>query len=337
VEFLRGGIIDMNRHDTEALARPIVGGLVILVTLLLLIGAAIRDPTPHDVPVGLVGPAQAIEPLAQGFGQNAPGAFAFTTYDSEAAARSAIDHREVVGALVVGQAGPTLVVASAAGEAIAGGVTAAFTQAFAAQGVTLTVEQVHAFPSGDAHGIVLFFLVLATLAASVLAGAAAGLGAGSGRWTRTTTVLATFAILAGIVGPATAAWLVGGYGDGIWGLMGIAAVLAFAVSTVIAGAARWLGAAGVGLTALVVVLLGLVSSGGPLGSQLLPDAYRLVAPWLPVLPAYDAMRGALAFGGAGVLMPALVLVAWAAVGVVALALPRPAGRAASAQPAAITA
>jgi hypothetical protein len=319
----------MNRHDMETLARPIAGGLVILVTLLLLIGAAIRDPRPHDIPVGLAGPAQAIDPLAQAFGQNAPGAFAFTTYDSEAAARSAIDNREVVGALVVGQAGPRLIVASATGEAIAGGVTAAFTQAFAAQGVTLTVEQVHVFPSGDAHGIVLFFLVLATLISSVIAGAAAGLGAGSGSRWRTTAVLATFAILAGLIGPATGAWLVGGYGDGIWGLMGIAALLSFAVGTVVAAAARWMGAAGVGLTALVVVLVGLVSSGGPLGSQLLPDAYRLVAPWLPVLPAYDAMRGALAFAGVGIALPALVLGAWAALGVVGLVLPRGAARSAS--------
>ena len=248
----------MNRHEMEALARPIVGGLVILVTLLLLIGAAIRDPRPHDVAVGLTGPAQAIEPVAQAFGQNAPGAFAFTTYETEAAARSAIDNREIAGALIVGQAGPKLVVAAAAGEAIAGGVTAAFTQAFAAQGVTMSVEQVHVFPTGDAHGIVLFFLLLATLISSVVAGAAAGLGAGGGRWPRTTGVLATFAILAGLVGPATAAWLVGGYGDGLWGLMGVVALLAFAISAVVAGAARWMGQAGIGLAALVVVLHGLV-------------------------------------------------------------------------------
>ena len=34
------------------------------------------------------------------------------------------------------------------------------------------------------------------------------------------------------------------------------------------------------------------------------------------------MKGALAFGGVGVAMPALVVVAWAALGLLALALPR---------------
>ena len=40
---------------------PIVGGLVFLVALLGLIGTAIRDPHPHDLAVGLVGPAPAVQ------------------------------------------------------------------------------------------------------------------------------------------------------------------------------------------------------------------------------------------------------------------------------------
>jgi uncharacterized phage infection (PIP) family protein YhgE len=118
---------------------------------------------------------------------------------------------------------------------------------------------------------------------------------------------------------ATAAWLADGYGDGIWAAMAIAILLALAVSLVVGAAARWLGAAGVALAAAVVVLLGLVSSGGPLGSAFLPDAYRAIAPWLPIGPAVDAMRGALAFEGASLLAPVAILVGWAAIGLVGLA------------------
>ncbi len=309
----------MERRDLESLARPVVGGVAILVTLLLVIGAAIRAPQPHDIAVGVSGPPDAVQPLIAGFGQNAPGAFTFTTYASPAEARAAVDDRSVVAALTIEATGPRLVVAAGAGEAIAGAVSGAFSAAFEAQGVTLTVETVHAFPAGDALGIVLFFLVLATLAGSVAAGAAASLGASARSWPMVTGILAVFAVAAGVIGVPVAAWLANGYGDGTPVLMGVVALLAFAVSVVIAACGRWLGAPGVGAGAFVVVLLGIVSAGGPLGSNFLPDAYRSIAPWLPVAPAYSAMRGALAFDGVGVVEPSLILIGWAVLGIFVLA------------------
>jgi len=309
----------MERRSLESLARPVVAGVAILVILLLVIGAAIRDPKPHDIAVGVTGPAQAIDPLVAGFRQNAPGAFSFTTYDSADAARAAVDDRSVAAALIVAPSGPTLVVAGGAGEAITGAVSGAFGAAFKAQGTELAIETVHPFPAGDSHGVLLFFLVLATLVASIVAGALATLGGAGIRSTTLAPVLAAFALAAGVLGVLTASWLADGYGDGTWTLMGLAALLAFAISTVVAACARWAGAPGVALGAFVVVLLGIVSAGGPLGSSFLPDAYRAIAPWLPVAPAYSAMRGALAFGGVGMAEPILVLAGWTLIGLVALA------------------
>jgi hypothetical protein len=111
--------------------------------------------------------------------------------------------------------------------------------------------------------------------------------------------------------------------------MGLVGLLAFAIASVVAASARIAGPVGVALAAFVVVLLGLVSSGGPLGSEFLPDAYRALAPWLPVGPAYSALRGALFFDDAGVSGPAIVLAVWSAVGTGALAahgLVRPVAR-----------
>src|SRR5207248_5929530 len=69
---------------------PVVGGLVLLVALLGLIGTAIRDPHPHDIPVGLVGPRPAEQQITTAFATNAPGAFEFTTFQSEGDARAAL-------------------------------------------------------------------------------------------------------------------------------------------------------------------------------------------------------------------------------------------------------
>ena len=69
-----------------------------------------------------------------------------------------------------------------------------------------------------------------------------------------------------------------------------------------------------------MVLLGLVSSGGPVGSQLLPDFYRALAPWMPAGELYNAMRNALFFDGAAQAGPITVLAGWLAGGLALMAL-----------------
>jgi hypothetical protein len=69
-----------------------------------------------------------------------------------------------------------------------------------------------------------------------------------------------------------------------------------------------------------VVLLGLVSSGGPVGSQLLPDFYRSLAPWMPAGQLYNALRNALFFDGAALAWPITILAGWLVGGLALMAL-----------------
>src|SRR4029077_11266178 len=124
------------RRRMEMLVPPVIGSLLLLIALLGLIGTAIRDPRPHDIPVGLVGPTPAALQISSAFGTNAPGAFQFTTYASEADARAALDSRTVDGVLVLGSP-PRLIVAGAAGDAATGVIIAALTNVFKPQGVSL--------------------------------------------------------------------------------------------------------------------------------------------------------------------------------------------------------
>jgi hypothetical protein len=294
----------------EQLVPPLVGGLVLLVALVSLIGVAIRDPRPHDIAVGMVGPAPAVEQLKKAFAAAAPGAFAFTSFASEPDARAALDSRAVDGYLVIGSGGPHLVVAGAAGDTVTGVITTAFGNAFRAQGATLAVETVHPFANGDQHGLILFFVVVALLISTLVAQAlAVARGAGAGLGTRV-GVVAAYAVLAALAGMGTAVLIAGDYGPGVWAATAVVALGSAAVGAVVAGCARLLGPPGIALAGLVVVLLALVSSGGPVGSQLLPDAYRALAPWLPAQPLYGALRGVLYFDGAGVAGPALVMTGW---------------------------
>jgi len=299
-------------ESLRGLVPPLIGGLLIVVVFIGLIGTAIRSPQPHDIPVGLVGPDPAVQQISSSFGANAPGAFQFTTYASEQDARAALDDRTVDGVLILGSG--TLIVAGAEGDGATGVITAAFTNAFQAQGKALTLETVHPFPSGDAHGLILFFVVVATLISTLASqaillatGKAVGLGLRLG-------LTAVYGVLVGLTAMGMATWISGGYGDGFWAAAALVALASMALGGMVGGLARLLGPPGIGLAALLM-LLSLVSSGGPVGSQLLPDFYRALAPWTIAAQMYSALRGALFFGGAALAGPIAVLAGWLVVGV----------------------
>ena len=303
----------------ETHVQPVVAGLLALVTLIGLIGPAIKNPSPHDIPVGLVGVAAATNQIAGAFAANAPGAFRFTDYPSEADARAAIDARAVDGALVVGPGGPRLIVAGAAGDGSVGVITAAFTKVFQAQGQTLQVETVHPFAAGDPHGLILFFVVLAVIVSTLIAQALVGLRPGVRFATRALLVV-VYAVIAAPVAMLLATWIAGDYGSGFWSATALVALGSAAIGAVVAGAAALLGRPGIALAALVAVLLDLISSGGPIGSRLLPDAYRFLAPAMPAGELYSGMRGALYFDNGGTGEAVLVLTAWVVGGAVLLLL-----------------
>lgn len=311
----------MSRHAVEQLMAPLVAGLVVLVALLGLIGTAIRDPKPHDIAVGVVGPAPAADQITGALSSKAPGVFVFTTYDSEDAARAALDNRSIDGAVVLGPT-PKIIVAGAAGDAITSVITTVFGSALAGEGGPVPVEVVHPFAAGDAHGLVLFFLVLATLISALVVQVLLAVRARDRNVTAWLGVTAVWAVLAGVTGAVVADWIADWPFD-VAAVVPMAALLtlaSLAIGTVIAGTARLLGRGGLGLAALVVVLLDLIASGGPAGSQFLPDAYRWMAPWMPAGQLFGALRGALYFGGQGVGTPQLVLVGWLAAGLILITL-----------------
>jgi len=303
----------------EAFLPPLVIGLLIVVVLIGLVGTAIKNPQPHDIPVGLVGPAPAVQQISSSFATAAPGAFDFTTFASEQDARAALDARTVDGVLILGTSSPHLIIAGAAGDGVTGVITGAFTNVFKAQGAALTVETVDPFASGDAHGLILFFVVLATLISTLASQAVLFTMGKNLKISARLAVTVVYGALVGLTSMGMAAWIAGGYGDGFWAAAGLDALASIAIGAVVGGLARILGAAGIGLAALLMVL-SLVSSGGPVGSQLLPDFYRALAPWATAGQLYSALRGVLFFGGAALATPIEVLTGWLVVGVVLIGI-----------------
>ncbi|MFI8512073.1 ABC transporter permease [Streptomyces sp. NPDC085460] len=272
---------------------------------------------PRDLPIGVAGPAVAADRVA-GELAHREGAFEIHRYEDAAAARSAVENREVYGAVVVTPAGPELLTASAGSPVVAGLLREAVTGPAAAEGRTVPVTDVVALPAGDPRGAVLG----ASLLPLAIAGAATGvatllLGL---RGTRAAATLVGAAALTGLTGAALAHGWLGALAGNVWAEAGVLALTVLAIGAAFAGLATLLGKPGFGLAAVLTVLAGNAFSGMAGAPELLPTGFGLIGQWLPPGAAGTALRSVSSFDGAGAGGPLLVLSLWAAAGLSALAL-----------------
>ncbi|MEV5972769.1 ABC transporter permease [Streptomyces sp. NPDC051921] len=269
---------------------------------------------PRDLPIGLAGPASVTTPLAQRLAER-DGAFEVHRYADAAAARAAIEDRAVYGAIVATPRGPELLTASAASPVVAG----LLREAVAAQlpaGTLPKVTDVVAAPSADPRGAVL----AAGLLPLALAGAASGvvttmLGL---RGARAAVALGGAAALAGLTGAALADSWLGAFTGSWWSEAGVLALTVLAVGSTFTGLAALIGRPGLGLGALLMILLGNPFSGVSSAPELLPAPVGTVGQWLPPGAAGTALRSVAYFDGAGAGPALLVLSAWTVAGLTAV-------------------
>ncbi|MFC9112927.1 ABC transporter permease [Streptomyces sp. NPDC057092] len=266
---------------------------------------------PRDLPIGVAGPPAATAPLAQQL-EERKGAFDLHRYPDEAAARDAIEDREVYGAFVVTGQGPKLLTASAASPAVAQLLQQAVEHRAAASGGKVVTEDVVPAAASDPRG--------AVLNTSVLPLALAGIGAGVAvtvlglRGLAALAALAGSATLVGVVAAALAhSWLDALPGDR-WAVAGTFALATLAVSGAVAGLAALLGRPGLGLGALLMMLLGNPFSGAASAPEMLPEPVGAIGQWLPPGAGVSLLRSVSFFDGAAAVGPALTLTWWAALG-----------------------
>jgi nucleotide-binding universal stress UspA family protein len=287
----------------------------VLVTLLL---SAFHAPSPHGLPVGIVAPAALTGHVEQALGSALPGGFDLRLYGGAAAARTAIAHSQLDGALIAGPGGLRLLVAQAAGTAPTQALTNAFGAVAAGAKLPLTVTDVVPPLPGDSQALSPFFVILAALFPSLAAGSASALVF---RRARPAWCVAAPVVAAIVIGAVTA-----GIADGVAGLgnypviAGIIALFALAVAAPTAALVRiWPPLAALAL--LVFMAFSLPASGGPAGlASFAPGFLRVLHPALPLGAAASAVRGAVYFDGYGTAGPLWVLAAWALAGVAALTL-----------------
>jgi hypothetical protein len=309
---------------------PIVLALLALqAALVLLFVVPARSPQPHGLPVGVAGPATATAPAQRALTAGGD-AFEVHAYADADAARAAIREREVYGALVPAEG--RVLVASAASPVVAQQLRELGARGAGGAANGLHVEDVVPAASGDPRGAVLNLLFLPLMIACFPLAAVLGRMQLSRR--KMLGLVAAFAVLSGLALSAILQAM-----DALPGpylaVSGVAALVVAAVGMTAAGLFRVLGAAGLGIAALLFVVLGNPGSGNATAPELLPGFWRVAGQLLPPGAGGQALRDVAYFDGHALLVPALVLAAWALSGAALILLrrrERPAPEPAPAEP-----
>jgi nucleotide-binding universal stress UspA family protein len=300
----------------RALVGFIVASAAFAAVFVALVLSAYHAPRPHDLPVGLAGPAAVTSLVEHALNNAVPGGFSFRTYNGAASALTGVTHRQVDGALVASGGGLRLLVAQGGGSAPAQFLTQAFGTVAARSGHPLTVTDVVPTLPSDTQALSPFFVLLAALIPSLAAGSGSALAFRRARPALAVAAPVAVAVAIGLVSAAVA--------DGIAGLgnyaaiAGTVALFSLAVAAPTAVLARiWPPL--VSVAVLVFIVFGIPVSGGPANlASFSPAFLRVLDPALPLGVAANVVRNVVYFGGNATALRLWVLAAWALAGLVGL-------------------
>ncbi|WP_181407506.1 hypothetical protein [Nocardioides sambongensis] len=252
-----------------------------------------------DLPVGVVGgelPDAAELPIDA------------TTYDSRADAVDAIEEREVYGALVLGADGPEALVAGADGAATVSIVEGIGAQIASAQCAELTTTDVVPLsaddPTGAGLGAMGFPLVLGGIVGGVVISLlVAGVA-------RRMLALAVYGVVGGLLVAVVTGPVLGILGGSFWHeALVIGAGMLGTASTVV-GLNALLGAPGIGIGAVITMLVANPLSGATQPYQLITGPWGEIGQYFVPGAAASLVREVNYFPDASTLHEWVVLLAW---------------------------
>jgi len=300
----------------RALAGFVVASAVFVAIFVALTLSAFHKPAPHDLPVGIAGPAAVTRQVEHALDSAVPGAFRFRSYPSEASATTGIAQREVDGALVASAAAPRLLVTQAGGTGPEQALIGAFTAVAAHSGHKLIVSDVVLPRASDSEALSSWFVVLSVLIPSLAAGSASALAfrRAPRAWAVAAPVAA--AVASGLVAAAIADGLAGlGHYAAIAGIIALFSLAVAAPTAVLARIRPPL----VALAVLIFIVAGIPVSGGPANlASFTPGFLRVFSPVLPLGVAASTIRNVVYFGGHATTPSLWTLAAWALSGLAGL-------------------
>ncbi|WP_280432011.1 hypothetical protein [Nocardia brasiliensis] len=298
---------------------PTVAGAVVVLTTItsvLLIAFAwpsVRSSV-HDVPIAVAGPATAVAQVRTALEQRAPGSFDITDVADTASAEQLIRDRQVYGAIDLSSDTPQVIIASAASTALAQTLQTMAT-GLGPRGNAATpmaVRDLAALPTEDPRGAGLSAaalpLVMGGLLASVLL---TRLVHGTGR--RISGALA-FAVTGGLAVAGILQFWFGSLSGSYPANTGAVALSIAATSLTVLGLESVFGYAGIGIGAVIMMLIGNPPSGTATAPEMLPGWSGALGQLLPPGAGGRLLRSTAFFDGRGATPAVTVLVVWATLG-----------------------
>ncbi|MGY1896111.1 hypothetical protein [Nocardia gipuzkoensis] len=284
-----------------------LGAALLQALMLIAFAWPAANIAPRDLPLAVTGPQAAM--VTGKLAEHSPGAFEISTPADEAAARAAIEDREVYGAIVTGDGPPRVLVASGASPAVAQQLTQIGQQLSGAPAAR--VEDVVAADSDDPRGAAFGAMVLPLVMSGIAAGVLLALliPAIGGK----VIGLVTFGVAGGLLSMAIIQGWMSVVPGSYLALASVAGLVSFAVAGAVVGLAAVLGRPGIGIAALTMLLIGNPFSAATSAPELLPQPWGAVGQLLPPGAAGSLLRSVAFFDGAAATGPLVVLLVWSAV------------------------
>ncbi|EIV96180.1 hypothetical protein [Frankia sp. QA3] len=321
-ETIAGGPLqEEGPGSLEPLRNGLIASLALIAVVMILMcsyASAFGKVSPHDISFAVAAPQAVADQL------DASPALDVRQVDDLAAARRAVEHRDVYGALAFTNAdSATLLVASGGSRSVQTALVQVGQRFAAASGTTLTVTDLAPTSSGNPSGTIEFYAIVFLAIGSALGATVLGRVLGTVRNLRHMGWRVGFLMFfTGLLSLAATVFV-----DGVYGalaghpvpLFGVLWGYTTAICLACTGVASRFGTLASIVLTLTLTILGNPSAGGPVGRPLLNDFYAALTPYFPHGGGLSVLRGVQYFDGRGIASGVVCLVVWAGVGLLLLA------------------
>lgn len=279
---------------------------------------AMADPTPHRVPVAVVGYTDAHRDRADAFAravsEDLRSSLELHEYGTRAKAEEALESQQVFAVLdIPSGAGrpPVLHVSSASGASVAELLTQAARTVGEETGLRVQVRDAKPLDPGDPRGLALFYVSLAAVVTGFIGAIQMSVHARALNPPERIAFTAAYSLLGGFAIAAAVDWGLNAIDFPFVHSWLILALTMFSSGMVFTMFQTLIGRWAMLPTWGVMVLIGNPSSGGAVAWPLLPSPLGVVGRWLPPGASVNAQHTAVYFPGHQHVQPYLVLAAWA--------------------------
>ncbi|WP_405014329.1 ABC transporter permease [Kitasatospora sp. NBC_01539] len=273
---------------------------------------AMANPTPHRLPVAVVGSSPRGPQLVDELEKRLDSALQVHVYPDDASAGQAVDEQRVFAVLRLRERSAVLGLVPAAGASTARVLAVAGPPAGQAAGLPVAVTDIRPLQSTDPQGLAVFYISLAAVIIGFVGAVQLSVHARALDPPERIAFTAAYAVLGGFAVAATVDWGLGvldlPFAES-WGILTLTMCttgMVFTMFNTLIG--RWAILPTWGL----MVLLGNPSSGGAVSWPLLPQPLGLIGRWLPPGASVNAQHTAIYFRQDQYAFPYLVLLGWLA-------------------------